>query len=486
MKVLHIASEAVPFAKTGGLADVAGTLPKELSAQNVESALILPLYNDVRQSTKDLVSTGIELSVPVGDTPRTGMLWRGKIPGSNVPAYFIQRDEYFGRQGIYGSGREDYPDNSERYVFFCRAALEAVRALALKFDVVHVHDWQTALVPVYLKTTYAKDKVLQGAKSVLTIHNISYQGVFWHWDMKLTGLEWSLFNWKQLEFYGKVNFLKGGLVFADAITTVSETYAREIQTLEFGCGLDGVLSDRAKDLTGILNGVDYAVWSPENDPHIAVKYSAAKPAGKEKCKSQLQRKCGLPEDAKAPLVGMITRLVDQKGIDLVAAAMDGLLNEGVQIVLLGTGEDRYHKIFGDIAARHKGRVSVFLVFNNALAHEIEAGSDMLLMPSRYEPCGLNQIYSLRYGTIPIVRKTGGLADTVIDASPEGAENGMSTGFVFREATPEAMLAAVKRAVTWFRRPKDWAKLVRNAMKQDWSWARSAAAYARLYQQLVKR
>ncbi len=486
MKVLHIASEAVPFAKTGGLADVAGTLPRELAAQGVDVSLIMPLYDEVRQNAKDLVSTGLELSVPVGDAARKGTLWRGKLPGSNVPAYFIQRDEYFHRPGLYGNGREDYLDNSERFVFFSRAALEAARALALRFDVVHCHDWQTALVPVYVKTTYAKDKVFQGTRSVLTVHNISYQGVFWHWDMKLTGLDWTLFNWRQLEFYGKVNFLKGGLIFADAITTVSETYAREITTPEFGCGLEGVLADRGKDVVGILNGVDYAVWSPDADPLIPVKFSAAKPAGKEKCKSALQKKCSLPDSADAPLIGLITRLVDQKGIDLLAAAMEGILAEGAQVVLLGTGEDRYHKLFGDLAARHKGRLSVFLAFNNALAHEIEAGSDMFLMPSRFEPCGLNQIYSLRYGTIPIVRATGGLADTVIDATTAGLEDGSSTGFVFKEATSEALLGAVRRAGALFKKRKEWAKLVRNAMKQDWSWARSAAAYVRLYQSLGKR
>lgn len=482
MFVLQAASEVVPFAKTGGLADVAGTLPKYMKKNDVECAVILPLYKKVKESTAGLKSTGVTISVPVGEHTLTGILWEATLPGTDIPAYFIQRDEFFHRDGLYVTGDKDYWDNAQRFIFYSRGVLEAAEALGLKVDVFHCHDWQSALIPVYLKTLYAGRNHFRGAKSLLTIHNLAYQGVFWHWDMKLTGFDWSLFHWKRLEFWGKLNFLKGGIVYADALTTVSPRYAREIQTEEFGCGLHGVIRDRGSDLTGIINGVDYAVWSPEVDSLIASKFSASKLAGKAKCKAQLQKKCKLPA-SDAPVIGVISRLVDQKGFDLFAKVAPELLKQDVQIVVLGTGDERYHRFFNDLAARNPKKVSIHLTFDNTLAHEIEAGSDMFLMPSRFEPCGLNQLYSLKYGTIPVVRETGGLADSIVNATPESIEKGTATGFSFAKYEPPELWACLQRALAAYADKKTWAKLVKTAMEQDFSWERSAREYAELYRRL---
>jgi starch synthase len=482
MRILHVSPEVVPFAKTGGLADVVGSLPGQLEKQGHEVTVMMPLYKKVKETAKDLMSTGTSISVPVGDAMRAGMVWKSVMPDSKVPAYFIQRDEYFHRDALYGTPEGDYWDNAERFIFFTRGALEAVKALGLQFDVIHVHDWQSALIPVYLKTLYRNDPLLKGVKSVLTVHNLAYQGLFWHWDMKLTGLDWALFNWKQLEFWGKLNLLKGGLVFADAITTVSKRYAQEIQTKEYGCGLEGVLKERAKDVHGIINGVDYNVWNPQVDRFIPAAFSAANISGKAKVKAQLQKKLGLPQ-TNAPMIGMITRLDTQKGIDLVAKAFPELMKKDVQIVVLGTGTEDYNKMFTALGVKHKDKTSMNVKFDNQLAHEIEAGSDMFLMPSKYEPCGLNQIYSLKYGTVPIVRETGGLADTITDATPENLKKGVATGFSFTEYTPEALMAVINRALDMYKDKAAWDRLMKTCMSQDWSWNRSAKEYVELYRKL---
>lgn len=483
MKIVHVSPEIVPFAKTGGLADVVGALPAYIKALQHDVCVFMPLYKQVKETIEDLTEVGIRVEVPIGTVLATGTVWRSVIPKTEVVAYFIQKDEYYHRDQLYGTPEGDFKDNSERFIFFARAVLEAMIALQLKPDIIHCHDWQSALIPVYIKKHPTYETFFPDVRTVMTVHNIAYQGVFWHWDMKLTGLDWSLFNWKQLEFYGKLNFLKGGLVFADAITTVSPRYAMEIQSPEFGAGLDGVLTERKKDLYGIINGIDYSIWNPETDKLIPAKFSMKALAGKQKCKEHLQKKCKLPQK-NVPLLGMISRLADQKGLDLVVGCLDELMKQDVQLVILGTGEEKYHKLLADAAAKFPRKISVTIGFDNQLAHEIEAGADMFLMPSHYEPCGLNQLYSLKYGTVPIVRETGGLADTVTDTNPETLKAKTATGFMFREATASALLEAIRRALATYANSRLWRQIMRTGMAQDWSWKSSAEKYVALYKKLL--
>jgi starch synthase len=466
LKVAIVSSEAAPFSKTGGLGDVAGSLPRALSALGADVLTISPLHRSVRSHRPEPLD--LRLEVPLGGEIQVGTVAR------SGPNYFIGHDAYFDRDGLYGTPEADYADNAARFIFFSRAALELLRVLGAP-DVVHAHDWQAGLIPIYLRTLYAAD--FPRARSVLTIHNLAYQGTFWHWDMPLTGLDWSRFNWREMEFHGKINLLKAGIVHADAVTTVSPTYAREIQTPEHGWGLDGVLRDRAADLHGILNGADYGEWNPARDPHLAATYSPHSPAGKARCKAALQERCGLAPQPEAPLAGMVGRLAHQKGVDLFLAAADGLLAEGLQVVLLGAGERALQEAVLALARRAPGRFWCHVGFDNALAHQIEAGSDLFVMPSRFEPCGLNQIYSLKYGTVPVVRATGGLADTV--------EDGV-TGFTFLPPTPEALSAAVRRAVSAFRDRPAWKQLMTEGMRRDFSWTASARRYLALYDSLVAR
>jgi len=511
MNIIQVASEAIPFAKTGGLADVAGVLPIHLAGRKHTVVLFLPFYKQVKEGKYQLDSTEHEIKFKIGDAPVQGRIWKSHIPETKIPVYFIQRDEYYHRDYLYSTPEGDYLDNAERFIFFSRATVEAVKMLGIKADIIHCHDWQTALIPVYLKTLYGShhpgrdrnEPAFKNTKTVMTIHNLAYQGLFWHWDMKLTGLDWSLFNWKQLEFYGKLNFLKGGMVFADALTTVSPRYAQEIQTKEFGHGLEGVLVERAKNLYGILNGADYTNWSPKTDKLIPANYTPANLKGKAACKKALQKKLNLPE-GNAPIIGMVTRLAGQKGLDILTAAFDELMKEDVQVVLLGTGEEKYHQIMRDLAKKYPTKTGITIAFDNQLAHLITAGADMFLMPSRYEPCGLNQLYALKYGTVPIVRATGGLADTVIDYQtiphselatefiPLGNSSTPnsklptpnSTGFTFTDYTADTLLATIKRALTVYNQPKPWTELVRRAMSQDFSWKKSVLEYERVYQRLM--
>jgi starch synthase len=479
MNIIMAASEVSPFAKTGGLADVVGAVPKSLLALGHTVSVFMPLYTMARKNCTAMTDTKLSVTVPVGENLQTCRIHKAFLPGTAVPVYFVENDRYYQRDALYGKGGADFADNSERFIFFSRAVLEAVVALRLPCDVIHCHDWQTGLIPVYLKTIYKGGPAFARTGTLFTIHNLAYQGVFWHWDMKLTGLDWSLFNWKQLEFWGKVNFMKGGLVFADLVSTVSETYSKEIQTPDFGCGLEGVLRERSKDLFGVINGIDYEVWNPAVDPLIPTKYDAKRLNGKAACKKFLQRKCGLPV-RKAPLIGMISRLADQKGFDLAAEVMAELLNSDVQFVVLGTGEPKYHDLLNRLARSYPDRMSVTLGFDNQMAHEIEAGADMFLMPSRFEPCGLNQLYSLKYGTAPVVRSTGGLADTVVDCTPETLDKGAATGFSFEKYSAADLLATLKRALACYADRKTWLKLIKNGMGQNWSWDESARKYVKLY------
>lgn len=488
MKILLASSEAVPFAKTGGLADVCGALPIELARLGHEPVLILPAYRHARYAGVPITPLGIDFIVPIGSKTVTGHLLASKLPESDVPVYLVQQDYYFDRDELYRSNGKDYNDNCERFVFFSRAVLEAIRLLELQVDVIHTNDWQTGLIPAYLKIEYRSLPRYQQIATVFTIHNMAYQGQFWHWDMLLTGLDWKYFNWHQMEFYGKLNLLKTGLVFADWLTTVSPRYAQEIQTSAFGCGLEGVLQHRRNSLSGILNGIDESEWNPATDPMIAANYHGNTVGeGKPLCKAALQAELGLPQRPDAPLVGFVGRLADQKGIDLIAKTIPEWTAAGdVQWVILGTGEPVYHQLFKNLAQRYPRNVAVRLEFSDLLAHRIESGADIFLMPSRYEPCGLNQMYSLRYGTVPVVRETGGLADTIVDATPQALAAGTANGFSFREDNPLALSETLARAVDCYRRPDVWSKLVATGMQQDWSWARSARQYVKLYQQTVDR
>ena len=479
MKIAEVTPEVAPFSKTGGLGDVLGGLPHHLAELGADVAVVSPLHRSA--AAFDLDSHHPRLKVPMGDATIECGVATTIIPGTHVTAVFIDHPEYFDREYLYGAPDGDYPDNATRYSFFARAAIEFFKSRGEIPDIFHVHDWQSALVPVYLKTALAL--AFPKSKSVLTIHNMAYQGLFPEDAMQAAGLDSELFNWKQLEFFGKMGFLKGGIVFADAITTVSPTYAKEIQTPEFGCGLDGILSDRADRVHGILNGIDERNWNPEKDPHLPATYSAASLKGKAACKRELQKRAGLPERRDVPLFGFIGRLVEQKGIDLFCEAAERLMGLDLQAVFLGSGDPRYADMLTRLAAAHPDKVSVTIGFDNPFAHLIEGGSDAFLMPSRFEPCGLNQIYSLRYGTIPIVRRTGGLADTIVDATPENAKKGKATGFVFEEATAEAFVEAVERALAAWRDSKAWARLVQSAMKRDFTWGPSAKRYLEVFKSL---
>ncbi len=486
MKVLLVTPEAAPFAKTGGLADVAGALPKYLSKLGVDVSLMMPMYQKVNAGEFGLTRQRATIRVPMGQNVYEGGIWSTTIPDSDVPVYFLQQDTFFNRPELYGENGQDYKDNSQRFTFFSRGVLEAVKVLGLKPDVIHANDWQTGLIPVYIKTLYRDDPDVGRIATLFTVHNLAYQGLFWHWDMPLTGLSWDLYNWTELEFYGKINFLKGGLVFADCLNTVSKTYAGEIQTEEFGCGLEGVLTSRRNELFGVVNGIDYSVWNPETDEMLPARYTVDDLSGKAECKKALQKENNLPQEAKVPLVGIISRLADQKGFDLLAEVIEEVMALGVQLVLLGTGDPKYHELFEWIAQKYPDQTGINLTFDNAMAHRIEAGADIFLMPSRYEPCGLNQLYSLKYGTVPVVRTTGGLADTIVDYNDKTASEGLATGFAFDAYDPATLLQTLKRAVALFSQEKAWKTLVTNCMKQNWSWERAAGEYLDLYNWAIGR
>jgi len=491
MNILFVSPEVVPFAKTGGLADVAGAMPKYLGDFGHKVHIVMPLYKMVREKFPDLRPSGKMITVPIGQTEQQATIWSTTLPGSDVPIHFLDNPSYFDREELYGNyktegaAKGDFPDNNARFTFLSRGALETAIALDFKPDVVHCNDWQSALTPIYIKTLYANHPFFAKCGTVFTVHNLAYQGIFWHWDITLTGLDWSIFNWRQLEFYGKLNLLKGGLVFSDVINTVSKQYAKEIQTPDFGFGLDGVLRDRSSDLFGIVNGIDYDVWSPDVDDLIPAKYSTDDHKGKAACKKALQEQNNLPTK-DVPLLGLISRLDNQKGFDILAPIIDELMKHDMQFVLLGTGDKRYHTLFENITKHYPDKAGINLTFNNKLAHEIEAGADMFLMPSRYEPCGLNQLYSLRYGTVPIVRSTGGLADTIVDATPEALADGTATGFSFEDYSGGALLDTIRRALKLYGNSAAWKKLMLTGMKQDWSWKRSAAEYVSLYETAIQK
>ncbi|HMP08511.1 MAG TPA: glycogen synthase GlgA [Lacipirellulaceae bacterium] len=489
MNILFATTEATPFAKTGGLGDVCGALPRELDKLGHNPVVIMPAFRQVRDAGMPIEPTGITVRAPIGLKQVEGHFLRSRLPGSDVPVFLLEQNDYYDRAHLYREDGEDYKDNCERFTFFCRAALEAVTLLELQTDLVHCHDWCTGLIPAYLKTLYAGKRAYKRLASVMTIHNLSYQGNFWHWDMALTGLDWKYFNWRQMEFYGNLSFLKTGIVFADMLTTVSPTYAREILSAPLGCGLEGALQHRRDDLVGIINGVDYDEWNPAVDKYLGpLRYSVDDATtGKAACKADLQRRVGLPERPEVPLLAAVGRLVDQKGFDLVARVMRQWAERvDVQWVVLGSGEPKYHQAMSALARDFPEKVAVRLEFSEELAHRIEAGADMFLMPSQYEPCGLNQLYSLKYGTVPIVRSTGGLADTVVDANEHTLAAGTATGFAFDDYTSIELAAVLERACRAYADPVVWTQLVQTGMRQDWSWRQSAEQYADLFEQALFR
>ncbi len=489
MNILVASSEAVPFSKTGGLADVCGALPGELARLGHQVSLILPAYRQSWCCGVPIEPMGIDFIVPIGSKTVTGHLLQTTLPGGNVPVYLVQQDQYFDRDELYQVAGKDYIDNCERFVFFSRAVLEAIRLLNLQIDVLHANDWQTGLTPAYLKVEYRRIPRYEHIASLFTIHNIAYQGCFWHWDMLLTGLDWKYFNWHQMEFHGNLNLLKTGLVFADSINTVSPRYAQEIQGAALGCGLEGTLQQRNNVLSGILNGMDGDDWHPATDPHLPANYAVGSFAeGKAACKAALQDELGLPKRSDVPLIGLIGRLCDQKGIDLVVRVMSHWAqDQDTQWVILGTGEPEYHRQLEELTRRFPKKIAARLEFSGPLSHRIEAGSDMFLMPSRYEPCGLNQMYSLAYGTVPIVRATGGLADTITDCNEESLHAGTANGFSFGEYSDLALGETLHRACTTYRRNKEvWTQLITAGMSQDWSWRRSAQQYVQLYETTIAR
>ncbi len=478
MKIAMVSSEILPFAKTGGLADVVGTLADALAQRGHQLTLIMPAYGALLQSGLALEETSIKVSVAVADRQEEGAVF-ALHKDRAISVYFVRADRYFDRPFLYGTAEGDYPDNAERFVFFARAALEISRYEPV--DVLHCHDWQSALAIVFLRTQAERYRELRETKSVLTVHNLGFQGLFPPSTWPLLNLDWSFFTPSFLEFYGNVNFLKGGLIFADKITTVSPSYAQEIMESEQGFGLEGVISDRRADLVGILNGVDYSQWNPETDPFLVKHYSAKHLTGKQSCKKFLQRTFQLPESSKPPLLGMVSRLTSQKGVDLIEQIFEPLMARDLQWVLLGSGEPRFEEFFTGAAARHPAKFAVRIGYDEALAHQIEGGADIFLMPSRYEPCGLNQMFSLKYGTIPVVRAIGGLKDTVENFDKS---TGTGTGFVFGPYDSQELLGTIDRALEVYRQKHLWTALRRRAMKKDFSWTRSAQMNDQLYRQLV--
>lgn len=489
MNILFATSEVAPFAKTGGLADVCGSLPVALARLGHNVAVIMPAYRHVHASGQPIEPTGVKFDVPIGNKIVRGRLLTGTLPGSNVPVFFVENNDYFDRPELYRVKGEDYKDNCERFAFFSRAAIEAIRLLKLTVDVVHCHDWQTGLIPALLNIEYLHSQGYEEIGSLLTIHNLAYQGLFWHWDMGLTGLDWKYFNMHQMEFYGKLNLLKTGIIFADGITTVSQRYAEEIQSPDLGCGLEGVLQQRSEVLEGIVNGIDDEVWNPASDPHLPRQYDVSGwREGKAAAKAALQAELGLPLFPETPLIGLIGRLADQKGWDLVGEVMRKWVRETeAQWVILGTGEPKYHALLEELSRDAPQKVAARLTFSEPLAHRIEAAADLFLMPSHYEPCGLNQMYSLRYGAVPVVRSTGGLADTVTDATDETIANQTATGFSFVSYETAALEYALSRAISTYQHmPQVWGRIVETGMRRDWSWRRSAERYVEVYQRVRNR
>jgi len=468
LKILFIASEVVPFAKTGGLADVAAALPAALKDKGEDVRIIMPLYKKIDRAKRELKDTGKQITVSFKDRTITGGLL--EAVNSSVPVYFLEQEELYGRDELYGTAQGDYPDNAARFGFLCKGVFEACKTLNFRPDVLHCHDWQTGLIPVYLKTTYRND--FPDTLTVHTIHNIAYQGAFPPDTAGFLGVPADM-----VTHSGSVNFLKAAISSADIVTSVSERYIQEIQTFEFGAGLDGVLKSRSQDLVGIVNGLDYGIWNPSTDGYLPVKYDSDSLDNKAKCKQALLEEKGLDTSENRLLVGLVGRLAEQKGIDIIVNALDRILNTGCNFILLGKGDARYQDMLKAVSGRQPDRISVNLTFDDPLAHRIYAASDVFLMPSRFEPCGLGQMISMAYGTAPVVNPVGGLADTVQNYDSNTRQG---TGFAMTEATPDGLVDAIARAhMLWLNKPA-WRKFQLVLMNQNFSWDSSGQKYLEIY------
>jgi len=484
MRILFVAAEVAPFAKVGGLADVAGSLPKALAKLGHDVKVVMPLYRHVNREKWGLekILENWEIARPVPSLQPGFNVYRGYLPGSEVEVWFIDNGHYFHRPEIYMEGGRDYPDNPERYAFFSRAVMALVQGVNWQPDIMHCHDWQTALLPTYQKLFFMDDPFWKSVKTVFTIHNLAYQGIFDRGKLPILGLPDWTFTPQFMEFYGNLCLMKGGLICSDKLTTVSPRYSREIQSWECGCGLDGVLRERQYDLSGILNGVDYDQWNPQKDSEIAAHFSEKDWAGKQINKINLLKDHHLPVSAQdIPVIGIISRLADQKGFDILAEVAERLMTLDMQMVVLGTGEQRYHDLFKWLAGKYPEKVAVNLKFDGYLAKMIYAGSDLFLMSSKYEPCGLGQLIAMAYGTVPIVRSTGGLADTVRDFNPVSGEG---NGFSFDAYSGSELLVTVERALSYYHQKPLWERIRKNAIRSDYSWTSSARQYSDLYRSLI--
>ena len=482
MKILLASSEVHPFSKTGGLADMVGALGKALAGAGHEVVIVTPLYRGIRGRFTELRPTGVSVNVVLGELPVRGEMWELRL-GPRLKVWFVDQPGYFDRLGLYGENNTDYPDNPARFVFFAKAVAQISRLLpGGQPDIVHVHDWQAGLVPALLRWEGHRTGWTP-PKSVLTIHNLAYQGQFAKGAFALTNLPADYFTMAGLEFYGDVNCLKAAIVYADFLTTVSPRYAREICTEAYGCGLDDRLRARQESLVGILNGVDYDEWSTHRNIHLRHPYSFRKMAGKAATKHDLQRELGLPSRAGVPMFATVTRLADQKGMDILLAGLEEMLAKDMQFVLLGSGDPALQRGYQNLARRHPTKVVARIGYDHALSHRIEAGCDFFLMPSRFEPCGLNQMYSLRYGAIPIVRRTGGLDDSVVDLT-EDADR--ADGIKFTEFTSRALTGAIRKALVLYGTPELLTQMRKNAMTADFSWSRTTEEYTRVYQRAMAR
>lgn len=481
MKILLVASEATPFAKTGGLADVAGALPKALKQLGHDVRIIMPFYSEVQGGGFAVRKGRKSVEVEIEGAPRKGFMRQSSLDG--IPVYFIENREYFQRKHLYGTPAGDYPDNPQRYAFFCRGVLQLLKKMDFRPDIIHCNDWQTALIPLLLKYELAMDPFFMKTASLYTIHNLAYQGLFPPESLAAMGLDWSYFTLDRLEYYGNVNLMKGAILSADIVNTVSETYCREVLTKEMGCGLEGVLAARGEELHGVLNGIDYSEWDPETDGEICRRFSASAMGGKAYNKRAMQKELGLADEPDIPLLAMVSRLAAQKGLDLLVENFSRLKKARIQLVVLGSGDETYIRALEALRKEGGENISINISFEPKLAHRIYAASDIFLMPSRYEPCGLGQLIALRYGAVPVARKTGGLADTVIDPLDNQKE---ANGFVFEEYTPKAFWRALERAIEAYADQRGWKKMVRQGMGSDFSWKRSAVKYEELYRLALAR
>lgn len=475
MNILFISPEVLPFARAGGLGDVSHYLPRALSQRGHRLWIITPKHRATDQVPHEITRRPSAIKVPLSWRERTAEIHTTVVEGG-IEVIFIGCDDLFNRAGLYGNEFGDYEDNAERFIFFSRAALEVIKALDIQPDIIHCHEWPTGLVPVYAKTLYKDLPNLAGAATVFTYHNLGSQGLFWHYDFTMTGLDWELFTPEGLEFHGQLNMMKAGLVWADVISTVSRKYASETLTPEYAFGLEGVLKVRKNDTYAVLNGVDYDVWDPSTDQDLVANYSPADLAGKKACRRDLAQAFQLNQD-DTPIVAVISRLLDRKGFDIISAGIKDILTLDLKLVFMGMGEDKYHILLQDLARDYPGRVGIKIAYDKALAHRIMAGADIFLMPSRYEPCGLEQLYALKYGTVPLVRATGGLDDTVIDVTIH-CDSG--TGFKFADYSPQALLQTLETALTCYKEKAAWEGIMRRGMSCDFSWSRAAAEYESIY------